>query len=187
MVLSRPDILQWIAKGELCFDPPVQETAIEQVSIDLRLGHIFTHFKPPTNMGALRVTKQLFTDSSHWQDERAEDVYFLKKHEFVIAQTLELVKIPNGLMGLVEGKSSWARIGVSVHVTAPKIDPGFGPATISLELFNHGDIAVELRPKEHSICQLILLPLSTTLSDAEAYGAKIDHIFAKQTKPIPTA
>ena len=36
------------------------------------------------------------------------------------------------MVGLVEGRSSWARVGISIHVTAPKIDPGFD-ATITLE------------------------------------------------------
>jgi deoxycytidine triphosphate deaminase len=31
--------------------------------------------------------------------------YFIKKHEFVVAHTFELVKLPNDLAGLVEGKS----------------------------------------------------------------------------------
>jgi len=39
----------------------------------------------------------------------------------VLAQTLERVYIPPDLAGFVEGRSSWARIGVTIHVTAPKI------------------------------------------------------------------
>src|SRR5882724_6804763 len=84
MVLSRPDILKRIAQGDLRFAPPVAETSIEQVTIDLRLGHIFTHFKPPPNMAAVRVTRELFKDKSYWQDTHATEQYFLQKHEFVI-------------------------------------------------------------------------------------------------------
>lgn len=63
---------------------------------------------------------------------------------FVLAQTLERVYTPPDLVGFVEGRSSWARIGVTIHVTAPKIDPGFD-ATITLEMGNFGKIPVELR------------------------------------------
>jgi hypothetical protein len=55
-----------------------------------------------------------------------------------------------------------------------------------LEPYNHGEIAVELRPGEHFLSQLLLMPISTPLTDDEAHGARPDHIFAKQTKPIPT-
>jgi hypothetical protein len=68
-VLSRPDILKRIAARELVIGPLPAEEAIEQVSIDPRLGHIFSHFKPPRSMGAVRVTKGLFKDRSLWQDE----------------------------------------------------------------------------------------------------------------------
>ena len=59
----------------------------------------------------------------------------------MLAQTLERVVMPNDLMGLVEGRSSWARVGLSVHLTAPKIDPGFD-GTITLEIANMGPATV---------------------------------------------
>ena len=49
----------------------------------------------------------------------------IEPREFVLARTLEPVRTPNDLMGLVEGRSSWARVGLGVHLTASKIDPGF--------------------------------------------------------------
>jgi len=58
------------------------------------------------------------------------------------------------LVGLVEGRSSYARVGVTVHVTAPKIDPGF-TAPITLEMANFGKVAVELRAGVDIPAQLI--------------------------------
>ena len=54
----------------------------------------------------------------------------------------------------VEGKSSLARLGVGVHITAPKIDPGFNNS-ITLEMYNFGPFTVQLR-KGMEICVLIL-------------------------------
>jgi dCTP deaminase len=53
----------------------------------------------------------------------------------------------------VEGKSSLARIGLGVHVTAPTIHAGF-EGLITLEIKNHGTAAIRLRPGM-PICQLI--------------------------------
>ena len=71
-----------------------------------------------------------------WTHEEV-DTFDIEPRGFVLAQTLERVALPNDLMGLVEGRSSWARVGLSVHLTAPKIDPGFN-GTITLEIANMG-------------------------------------------------
>ncbi|MBI4306975.1 MAG: dCTP deaminase, partial [Chloroflexi bacterium] len=42
------------------------------------------------------------------------------------------------------GKSGLARLGLSVHFTAPKIDPGFS-GRIRLEMFNSGPFVLELQ------------------------------------------
>ena len=53
----------------------------------------------------------------------------------------------------VEGKSSLARLGLGVHITAPTIHAGFD-GHIRLEMFNHGKIPIRLRAGMR-ICQLV--------------------------------
>lgn len=60
---------------------------------------------------------------------------YLRPGEFLLGSTRETVHIPNDLLARVEGKSSWARRGIMVHVTAGFIDPGFR-GQITLELYN---------------------------------------------------
>jgi dCTP deaminase len=84
----------------------------------------------------------------------------------------------------VEGRSSWARVGVTIHVTAPKIDPGFD-APITLEMANFGKVAVELRAGVDKPAQLMLLKVTTPLEPAELYGTGKDDRFQGQTAPIP--
>ena len=102
----------------------------------------------------------------------------------MLAQTLERVLIPSDLVGLVEGRSSWARLGITIHVTAPKIDPGFD-APITLEMANFGRVAVDLRAGIDRPAQLILLKISTPLQDSEIYGTGKQDSFQYQTDPIP--
>ena len=64
-----------------------------------------------------------------------ENRIFLRPREFLLGSTREMVHIPNDLLARVEGKSSWARKGIMVHVTAGFIDPGFR-GQITLELYN---------------------------------------------------
>ena len=42
-----------------------------------------------------------------------------------LATTLESVKLPANIIGWLDGRSSLARLGLMVHVTAHRIDPGW--------------------------------------------------------------
>lgn len=78
-----------------------------------------------------------------WNHEEREP-FRLAPGEFVLAQTLERIVIPEDLVGFVEGRSSFARVGITVHLTAPKTDPGFD-GTIMLEMAKFGRADVELQ------------------------------------------
>jgi dCTP deaminase len=184
LVLSRADILARLEGGSLKFDPPIGPDRVAQVSIDLLLGHKFTTFKnPPAYLPAICVDHSLWDSADLW-DHVEQDIFRLHPGSFVLAHTLEKVRIPDDLVGLVEGRSSWARVGVSIHVTAPKIDPGFD-ATITLEMFNFGKIPVELRAGIDKPAQLMLLPVSTPLKEQELYGHGEHDRFQGQDSPIP--
>jgi len=183
-MLSRPDLLRYLAEGRLQIDPPVNEDQVAQVSIDLSLGRKFSTFKePPRYLPAIHVDPSLWTSGDLWNHEE-RDVFRLEPGKFVLAQTLERVSIPPDLVGFVEGRSSWARVGITIHVTAPKIDPGFS-APITLEMANFGRIAVDLRAVVDKPAQLMLFRLSTPLHELELYGSGAQDSFQYQTDPIP--
>ena len=187
-VLSRRDILGRIRKGELTFTPNVDLSAVKQCSVDLRLGRTFTLFKPlPAHIAALRIgqARAMFDQADLWE-QKQEEFVTLRPHHMVLAQTLEVVHLPNDLMGLVEGRSSWARFGVGVHITAPKIDPGYNQP-ITLELFNLSEAAYELVPEEDQPCQLMLVKLTKRLRSDETYGSLPGDFFATHSTPVPQA
>src|SRR5262249_16117258 len=88
----------------------------------------------------------------------------LEPRKFVLGFTRERIRFPTRarIAARVEGKSSLARLGVGVHVTAPTIHAGFGaktlespPIPIQLEIYNLGDWTAVL-DAGMAICQLIL-------------------------------
>lgn len=99
-------------------------------------------------------------------------------------RTLERIVIPNDLVGFVEGRSSFARVGITIHLTAPKIDPGFD-GTITLEMANFGRVPVELRAEKDLPAQLILMQISHPLEGLHLYGGGEKDIFQYQDAPIP--
>lgn len=95
-----------------------------------------------------------------------EDGHPLHSGEFVLGYTHQSIYLPktSRIAARVEGKSSLARLGVGVHVTAPTIHAGFGfnkkkpeepGLRIQLEIFNLGGFVVYLAAGM-PICQLIL-------------------------------
>ena len=80
--------------------------------------------------------------------------FVMKPNQFVIAKTLESVTLPLHIAARIEGKSSHARIGLSVHVTAPTVHAGF-QGSLYLEMYNIGPFDIVLR-SEMEIAQLIL-------------------------------
>lgn len=61
--------------------------------------------------------------------------YVMAPNEFLLATTIEEVRLNHRFAGRVEGKSSLGRKGLLVHVTAGFVDPGFR-GRITLELKN---------------------------------------------------
>lgn len=82
------------------------------------------------------------------------DRIFIRPREFLLSSTRETVHIPNDLLARVEGKSSWARRGIMVHVTAGFIDPGFR-GQITLELYNLSTVT-QVIPVGSRVAQLAL-------------------------------
>jgi dCTP deaminase len=80
--------------------------------------------------------------------------YDLKPGSFILGKTVETVGLSNRLSGRVEGRSRLARLGIGVHITAPKIDPGFHNQ-ITLEIFHLGNTDVKIS-HGMAICTLLL-------------------------------
>ena len=188
MILSKPDIQQRLNSDEgLKIDPFPKEASIGSVSVNLRLGRKFTTFKAAAStkhIATIRVTPSVFQSEDLWDHQVDVDSFDLPSGGFVLAQTLATITMPNDLMGFVEGRSSWARVGLSVHLTAPKIDPGF-IGTITLEIANIGPKSVRLEAENDEPAQLILMKVSTPLGIGDTYGKAEGDIFQLQSDPIP--
>jgi dCTP deaminase len=91
--------------------------------------------------------------------------FLFRSQSFLLGWTLEKLQLPfrSRLAARVKGKSSLARLGIGVHVTAPTIHAGFGHkptdeayagSPLQLKIWNVGplDILVEAAMP---ICQLI--------------------------------
>ena len=93
------------------------------------------------------------------------------------------MKVPNHLIARVEGRSTYARLGISMHQTAPWIQPGW-EAPIVLEIMNAGALTVELTPVLERPCQITFFQLTSELPTKIACGAKPSDAYQHQTHPL---
>src|SRR3989344_4837578 len=146
MVLSDGDIKKALKDGIIKITPTLDlKTQLGTCSIDLRLGNVFRVFEhskhpyidPSQKNFSSEITKKVIVKNS--------EGFVMQPGDFVLAVTLERVKIPPNLMGRLEGRSSLGRIGIVVHSTASIFDAGWDGNCV-LELGNLGRMAVKLTP-----------------------------------------
>jgi hypothetical protein len=82
-----------------------------------------------------------------------KETFVLEPDEFVLALTYERIWIPRNLIGMVEGRSTYARAGLTMHQTAPWLQPGWN-GHITLEIRNSGPLRIDLSPKIERPCQV---------------------------------
>ena len=128
-----------------------------EASIDLRLGSWFS-----TTKARRHPILDIYEDEGSPPKEASlsstyyvpfREKFILHPRRFVLAVTLEWIRIPSFLGGMVTGKSSWGRRGLIIE-TAPGVHPGFS-GCLTLEVANVGDIPIAIKPGT-PICQLFL-------------------------------
>ena len=159
MILSDRDIRILLEKGELLIEPLHPETQIQSSSVDLRLGNVFRVFKP---------SEKAYIDPINDEDlEKYTEIinvdegkpFILHPFEFVLATTMERVRLPSNLVGRLEGRSSLGRIAVVIHATAGFVDSCFD-GHLTLEMSNVGKLPVALYPGQR-VCQIVFEKLSS--------------------------
>jgi dCTP deaminase len=146
-MLSGPELRAELESGRLAVDPPISDADNLGVAIELTLHNVFWRSTLPA-IADVEVVVGLNADPYAFMHEETMDELLLEPQEFVLAETAEALQVPLDLCGWIEGKSGRARLGLGVHLTAPKIDPGWGrprPKRITLEIVNHNHVKVRLR------------------------------------------
>jgi dCTP deaminase len=176
MILSDHDIKIALSSGRIVITPePNLQTQLGSCSLDLRLGksfRIFNHSRValidtnnPTNADTMMSELSIEDD----------EPFILQPGDFVLATTMETLKLPNDLLGRLEGRSSLGRLGIVVHSTASVFDPGWD-GMIVMELGNLGRMPVALYAGMR-ICALTFEELTTPadVPYSKKKGAKYIH------------
>lgn len=151
MRLNDSQIEAMLDSGHIVIEPRPSHELISGVSVDVHLGPHFRVFNDHTaayiDLSGPREQVQeslarVMSDEITIEDG---DAFFLHPGELALAVTHESVTLPADIVGWLDGRSSLARLGLMVHVTAHRIDPGWS-GRIVLEFYNSGKLPLALRP-----------------------------------------
>jgi dCTP deaminase len=172
VILSNEEIRKALRAGEIVVTPEPADGQYTTSAVDLFLGNEFRCweeklFKAKGARIELNLAEQQLSQTAAAylvdQPREADGTVVLPPESFVLAITREKVQLrhESRIAARVEGRSSLARIGLIVHLTAPTIHAGF-EGHITLEMLNHSPFYLRLVPNETRICQLIFERLGET-------------------------
>jgi len=149
MVLTKNEILKVLKSRELKIIP-LKKDQIGAGSIDLSLSDEFRKFLPGKEVIDIdeNVNYKKYTVKF-----RANKV-IIRPNEMLLGITKEMVKLPENMVGWLQGRTRFARMGLNVHMTASYIQPGSENRQV-LEMINLGPKPLRLKAGAR-IVQLIL-------------------------------
>ena len=182
MVLSDNDIRKALQAGDIVLEPCPPLERIRGASLDLCLGNSFrllsrqdtSHIDLWLSRDELRKTIDRVMGEEIVLEH--DNAFYLHPGELALGVTQESVTLPADMCGLLNGRSSLARLGLMVHATAHVIDPGWS-GRIVLEFFNCGRLPLGLKPGM-AICALMFARLSSAA--VHPYSARADAKYRNQ-------
>jgi dCTP deaminase len=130
MILVDWQITDRIERGHITIDP-YDKTLVQPNSLDIRLGNHFVWYSPSETVIDPHDRETIISGV----EEIEADEFVIRPGAFVLARTLERIGLPDNIVATIEGKSSIARLGLTLHQTGGWIDAGFR-GTITLEMCN---------------------------------------------------
>lgn len=143
MLLSDVDIKSHMESGEIYIDP-WEPSNLQPASVDVTLGSVFARYSRGRYSyvdTAEPVSPYLLQQVHVGQGSGVQ----IEAGEFMLGCLREHIRISASLGCRIEGKSSLARVGLAVHVTAGFVDPGWN-GILTLEMVNHSPLPIILHP-----------------------------------------
>lgn len=179
-ILSDGDLKQLIKEKDAVYvknGPDIDyDIQLGPSSLDLRLGYEFATLETRRVDAIDTHEMDTYSDIQRTLKTDAEEGMVVHPGEFVLGSTLETLKVPNDLVARIEGRSSYARLGLIPHAAAGFVDPGF-EGQITLEIQNLGNVPITIYPEDR-ICQVVFETMTST--SERPYSEKTDSKYMGQ-------
>lgn len=167
MVLSDVDIRKAMKGGEIKIKP-FKPDQVGQGSVDLTLGGTFWFFKEKYLGKQVDLGKVGFQEATR---KVKADTVVLAPGEMCLAISEEKLTLAPDIMGRLEGRSRYARMGLAVHITSAVVQPGSDNHQV-FEIVNSAPFTVVLH-KGMRISQVVFYRLESPTSRPYAKYGKV--------------
>jgi dCTP deaminase len=148
LILSDGDILREIKAGNIIFDPPIDELDVQTSSVDIHLGpEVYVFKKSPS--AVITIIDLAHPDIAKSLEQLLETIpitesgYVLEPNKFVLSTVQERITLHSKIAARLEGRSTNARCGLTIHSTAPTVHATYS-GNLTLEICNLGEIPIKL-------------------------------------------
>ena len=159
MMLSDTDLREVIRDGELAIEP-FSDSMIRAAGVTL---HLAPEILVPES-GAVVDVKSGTAPAYETVMATEDKPFTLNPGDFVLGATFEKVSVGASLGFFIEGRSTLARVGLTIVQTAMLVYPGHRGRAVTLELANHGANPILLYP-EMKIARAAVFKLQTPASE----------------------
>lgn len=142
-MLSKVDIKKRVEEGDLevePWDPSILKPSSLPVHLNNKIAIAKKGEVDP-------LQKEDYSKNFEEKKLSTGETFKLEPGQLILGRTIESLGLPEDLAGLVDGKTTLARLGVSVTQGAMLIHPGSGkpePRKVVLEISNQGPFTVKL-------------------------------------------
>lgn len=154
MYLADVTIKEYLQKGLIEISPTVKTEDVRPAGIRIHLARKILLPHP----GYVDLTSP--TELKYDTIDIEKDEFILEPNTFILASTVEKIKLAPNIIAFLDGRSTIARLGLTIHVTAGVIDGNHDDArTVTLEIKNLGVHSVRLHDND-AMGQLMFALLS---------------------------
>ena len=141
MFLSDITIQGLLDTNTVIVNPKVKEADIRPAGVRVHLDRELIKYQDNQLVDPVNQDKELVYRKINIENTP----YILEPGEFVLGSTIESFKMPRDMLGLIDGRSTIARLGVTIHITATVTDSLYDDErTITLEIQNAGNLRIAL-------------------------------------------
>src|SRR6185312_4890499 len=159
MMFSDATIKKLLASGQISVLPSFDMKDIRPAGIRLHLGSKLLIPKKDQ-------TTELSGGEVSYDEVEFSRGYTLRPDEFVLGTTYERFQVPRSVVCHIDGRSTVARLGLSIHCTSAVIDGNYDePRSVVLEIKNIGPMNIILKPSD-AVAMLTFTQLSEPIEQA---------------------
>ena len=170
MALSDVDIKKAMKQGRIRITPFKPEQ-LGAGSVDLTLSNEWWFFKPEYLGKIVDLSKVSFQQA---QKQLKAEAVLLLPGEMCLGRTVEKIMLSTDLIGKLEGRSRYARMGLSIHITSAIVQPGSNNHQV-LEIVNLAPFPIVLH-KGMRVSQVMFHELQSPSSKPYARFGKIARV-----------